>query len=723
MNQSLIKIGGRQVHDSSAHSKLLRELHEAMSDQRAIAGSTTTTLFATESVSDLELTNVKSAHSNLMTTVKSVAARLFPGVGEMETALATETAAYAGLLASDPAAFVSHQSEFPKHGNSNMFVVGASDTPGYVGHRSNIFATEAFDNRETRNAVLYTMAYNYSVVRQGEFGETVWPTLVLPADQVGFGIVVNRLTIHRGVTHTVDGKIVDFNKRDLMRAEADHTILLKEKTRLYPVFRPTAASKFVDTTLIAPVKMDNEGVEIMTAPYRVGEEIGIMGICQTDAQLEAGSANQTDTMDPAISLEKVYVKIGDDIVAFNVYSQPFANFTYAPQGLDKLRVLNYRGKANSISKHTKQVNGSDLTTLAAVATNEYTVVVDLALGGEANTEFASVAVYGNRVAIVKIVDTEGKHVPDTNPVAVEIKDAFAQAKIIGYELRAYKTNINMRERGDFIDRTSFTQLYEVPLLSPITAQRPQNTDGTGDAGDFEALVTTTRFRRMNDAVTAIFDCTKRLGDYVNSGPSGEDIPAAIGAARYHVRPTYYEPADPIDVTELVQSLDTANLAANLQAGIVNIVRDYAFRMFVHSEYQAAAQALGQVGNPTVIIATDPILHRYLQIEGDLRTLTEKFNVRVVSTLDRRFTGKMFITFGVFDDTRNQAPNLLNWGNLIFAPEVVMMASVPRGESMSRETIVQPRYLFVNHLPIATMLTFTNVPDLFKDGTAFKVKPL
>jgi hypothetical protein len=232
-----------------------------------------------------------------------------------------------------------------------------------------------------------------------------------------------------------------------------------------------------------------------------------------------------------------------------------------------------------------------------------------------------------------------------------------------------------------------------------------------DAGDFEALVTTTRFRLKNDAVTAVFDAVEGLRNHTQSGDPLE-LPEGLGASRFHVRPTFFEPAA-IDATTIVDSWSSANRLADLQAAIVNILRDYAFRMHVESEYPAAASALGQAEVPTIIVATDPIIRRYILADGDLRTLTDKFNMKIVDTLDRRFSGKVFMTFGVFDENRNTAPNILNWGNLIWAPEVVHHASVPRGESMSRETIVQPRYRFVNHLPVATLLTFNNVPNVLR----------
>ena len=709
----LEQMRGSKGHSSSNDVKLFTELGVALMDQGAVPSSVGGRVFATESISEHEVAQIQTAASSLQATLSSVASQL--GFKENSQLVAVqEAAAIQGAMgASAASSFLGRKLEVPALSTKDVHVVGAQNVPNYLGHRSTVVAAEAFDNRETRSAVLYTMAFNYSLARQDEFGETVWPTLTLPADQVGFGIVVNRLTVHRGVSHSIDGKVVDFGKIDLMRAAADYTVLLREKTRIYPVARATNADKLVPAAKIAPKDFDHEGVVIKTAPYRTGVDIGIIGMSQTDAMLEGGSANQTDTLDPAISLENVYLEVGGDILKFNVYSHPTANFTYAPQDLDKQRNLTFRSKAILIKPTTMQQDGGALVDLAVVATKKLTLVLEVQASGIANTEFGSCQVFGNLVKLAKVLDENGEALPETNSDVQDLRTVFANAGMIGYDLRAFRTNINMRERGNFIDRTSFTQLYEVPLLSPVTAQRPQNTDGQMDGGDFEALVTTTRFRLMGDAVTAIIENCKELDEFVSSGlVNTDEIPSVLGAARFHVKPVFYGPAV-MDVTKMVDSISSGDRLKDLQAALVNTIRDYAFRMYVNSEYQAAAAALGQQGPGTVIIATDPIIHRYIMVDGDLRTLTEKFNVKVVSTLDRRMTGKVFVTFGVFDENRNQAPNILNWGNLVWAPEVVMSASVPRGESMSKETIVQPRYRFVMHLPVATMLQFSNIPDVLQ----------
>lgn len=705
------QIRSSSVRPVSADGRFFQELNTALLDQSPVSATIGGRVFASESISNADMPQFQQSVSNLQSVLATIASELNLQ-SSPQTRMVQETAGVQGaMIASAAQSFLSRNTTLPQTSDKNVFVVPATGVPNYLGRRSKLMAVEAFDNRETRSAVLYTMAYNYTMARQDEFGETIWPTLTLPADQVGFGIVVNRLTVHRGVTHGTDGKPVDFNKVDLMRAAADSTVLLRDKTRLIPVVRASNVDKFVPAADIAPYDYDNEGVMVKTAPLRVGVEVGIIGLSQTDAMLEGGLGNQTDTMDPAINLTNLYVKVGDDILRFDVRSNPLSNFTYSPQGLDKQRNLSFTSKGIQIKPTTKQQDGTALSDLSIIATNGLTVILDVAATGTANTEFGMIQVFGNRVAVAKVLDDEGDLLPDSSSYVQDIKTAFASAAIIGYDVRAYRTNINMRERGNFIDRSSVTQLYDIPLLSPITAQRPISTDGQQDAGDFESLVTATRFYLMNDAVTAILDSCTALDEYTSSGMSNSDeIPRELGAARFHVKPVFYGPA-PIDVTKIVDSWSSADRLTDLQSALINVIRDYAFRMFVKSEYQAAQAALGMQGPATIIIATDPIIHRYLMVNGDLRTMTEKFNVRVVSTLDKRMEGKVFVTFGVFDETRNQAPNILNWGNLIWSSEVVMSAPVPRGESMSRETIVQPRYRFVMHCPVATMLQFKNIPDV------------
>ncbi len=648
---------------------------------------------------------------------------------------ALESAAVTGAMAATSgASFLGQKTDISSVRSSDasmqMFTVTSENAPNYVGKRADrmVAAMEAFDQVQQRNAALYSMAYNYTVSLQDEFNETVWPLLTLPADQIGFGIVVNRLTVHRGLVHDVSGRAQELKKVDLCRAGVDYTVLSRKKNRAIPVHRAASADKFVAAALVAPWDYTEEGANFKTSAYKIATELSIIGLCQTDAQLSgaSGAANQTDTLDPAVSLDDLFVKVGDDILKLNVYGRQGANFVFSQQDRNEDRRLAFDSKYVVIGPKTKQADGSTLVSLAALASKNQFVVLHISANGTLNTEFGTAAVYGNKVAIVRAYDNANNLLDTASSDYTDLATALSSAALIGYTLRSYKTNINMRERGDFVDRNQFTQLYEVPLLSPITYQRPVGQNGENDAADFETLVTTTRFRMKGDGVTAIFEAFERIRDFTLVPFNTEDAPSGMGAARFHVKPycaDLTDAANCIDAAALVSTLDNAAAVENVQAAIVNKLRDVAFSMYVMSEYQSAMTALGlNTDSMSLIIATDPYIRRYLTVNGDLRTLTEKFNVHLVDTLDKRFRGKIFMTFGIFDESRNQGPNILNWGNLVWAPEVVVSANMPRGEAMARETIVQPRYLFVNHLPVCAMITVKNIDQVF-DESYLRVKSI
>ena len=718
-------IGAQAVnHDVNLLKKFSVAAASLAMPDTAVAGR----VFATESISESDTMQIDTVASNFSAVISAVTSKL--GTQKTGVVMAAESAALQGgfaLAARD--SHIARQTSIAgvsAPAGVEMFAVSAEHVPGFAGKRSQkiVAAVEAFDQREQRQSALYTMAYNYSVPLQSEFGETLYPLLTLPADQIGLGIIVNRLTIHRGLTHSVSGRAQELQKIDLTRAPVDHTVLSRSKNAVVPVFRATAADKFVDSALIAPVDYTVEGAAFQTSPLKIGAEANIIGLSQTDAQLTSGSANQTDTLDPAISLNNLYVKLGDDIVAINVYGRQGANFVYNQQGRPEDRRLNFRSKYVVLNNATKQVGGGALADLDSLVLDNLSLVLDIGVDGTVNTEYGNVMVHGPRLSIVRVLDANMQELPATNAKVVALQALISGGTVVGYDLKAYKTNVNLRERGDFIDRNQFVQLYEVPLLSPITAQRPVASNGEHDASDYETLVTTTRFRLAGDCVTAIFEAVDRLRAFTAVPFNNEDAPQGLGAARFHVKPYLAEltGVNALDAVAMSQTLDSQDAAKNVAASIINKLRDVSFSMYIQSEYESAKMATGFIGNTTVVIATDPYIRRYLQIDGEVRALSEKFDVRIVDTLDKRFRGKIFMTFVVLGENRNETPNILNWGNLVWSAETVISANVPRGESMSRETIVQPRYRFVEHLPVAAMVEVTNIGQVF-DESFLKVKQL
>lgn len=661
---------------------------------------------STEGLNDSQYHTLTSAANSLSTSLESIVEdmNLRNDVSEYQL----EAAVLAAILSTDYRGHLARKPKQVSAATENEIVVSSIYANDVVSDRA--FALEAYDERENRNAALYSIAYNMQAARQDEFGEAFFPTLVISNDQSGFGVTVNLMTVYDGVERQITGSFEDFKRKNIIRAIADPTVLKKNQTKVIPVYRAQAADKFVDPALVATVNYINEGETIPTGPLKIGQEMDLIGISQTEALLQAGVMNETDSLDPTITLSNVYVKFGNDVLKFNTLSLPLSNFTYSTQNNYRVMTLNFETTSVLVNKGTLQADGSALVDLADVVNNDLIFRLKLNLSGNVNIQTGQCQVYANNVSVYTVQDNTGADLDPAALPAAPLVTALNGGSVLGYDLQAYRANMNRRQRGQLIDNTKFTQLYSVPLLSPITAIHPINTDGETDASDIQSLITTTRIRTSNDSVTALLSASEILSEYVDSRDVTGVGPDVLGTGRFFVRPTFFQ--ESIDMNQIVDSLNSQNRPADIQAALVNKIRDYVYRMYRNSEYKAAADALrgGISETPVAIIGTDPVIARYLNVTGDLRTLGSEFDVRIVQTLDNRVAGKIFISFGVFDESRNVAPNPMNFGNMVWAPELALTANITRGGQISKETVVQPRYLFVVHLPIMTVLQISGISD-------------
>jgi len=578
-----------------------------------------------------------------------------------------------------------------------------------AGERS--YAKESYDERDNRSAVAYSITYNLQSARQDDFGETLFPTITIPADQMGVTITANLLFVMDNVDRDVNGLSYDLKRKNVLRAVADATVLRKEQTRAVPVWTSQSEAAFVATGTLPTKTVDIDGTDIVTSALLFGSTVDLLGISQTDAMLALGTQNQTDTLDPMVEIQDFYVSSLSQNLMFTTQNLPYFNFVPNAQGDYKLLTLNAETNSILLNDQTLNAAGGALTgALGGIATNHWTVRCRVVMTGSVRTDTGNIQVYGNTFSVYSITDVNGVSIALTDSSVASLVAALNATIFLGYEPLAYRSNQNRRQQGQFVDVAKEYQRYLVPLRSPITARHPAHIDGQVDASDVQALITTTRIRIANEAVTSILQSADLLAAYSDVRDTSDEGPDVLGVGRYYVRPTYI--ARPFDASTMIDSLKSHERAEDIQMGIINEIRDMVYTLYRDSEYKAAADALaGGVGPiPTVVLATDPYTARYLTVTGDLRTLGGEFNFHVVSTLDTRFRGTIVITFAVMDEQRNVSINPLNNGNLLWAPELVLTANIGRGGQYSRETLVQPRYRFIQNLPVMGVLTVTNIPD-------------
>jgi hypothetical protein len=694
--------------DASPLGKTVAAIRELVQGSQVANPSVARIALSTENLRDNDVTTLASAVDGLSTGLEALAAEL--GIKDM-TAAQIDAATAAGIIAGDVKGFMSRKIEPITVGSESVGVVSSGLISGDDAIGERVLGMESYDERENRDAAIYAIAYNMQASRQDEFGETWFPTITVTPDNVGFAITVRLIQVQDDAQRDISGAVTNFNRKNVIRALADPTILKNEQTRMIPVYRPEAAKNFVDPTLVAPSAYDLEGETITTAPLACGVRMGLIELSQTDTLLKAGVMDISDTIDPAIVLSNLYVKVGDDVLRIKTNGLPLSQFNYAPQNNYRIMQLNFETNSVLLNAKTKSADGADLVTLKSIVDQDYIVRLNVVANGNVNIDTAESAVYGNEVSVYSVTDATGNLLSLKTGAGKAVADLFADAKIFGFDVQAYRTNANRRQRGQLINTTYYTQMYNVPLRAPVTAMHPVNADSQVDSSDLNSLITVTRIRTSNQAVGALVAAAQTLSEFADARDSAGVWPDVLGVGRFFVIPTFF--SETIDMTKVVDSLKSSERASDMQEALVAKVRDFVFRMYRDSQYKAAADALygGVAPTPTVIIGTDPVLARYLTVTGDLRTVGGNFEVRVVSTLDYRVSGKIFISFGVFDENRNTQPNPLNFGNMAWAPEVTVSLPISRTGQISKETAVQPRFLHVVNCPVMTVLEVINVPDV------------
>lgn len=673
-----------------------------------------------ESIDPVIANELGTACDNLNHALESIANELQISGQFNATQRAAGTAA--GIIASDVGAFLRAPIKRDVIAQENMAFISPRGGDAFDTRMK--AALEAYDEKENKNAVVYSVAYNMQAARQDEFGEAFYPTIVVTPDQVGFAVSIRLIQVYREVRRQTSGNLDKFNKQNIIKAVIDPTILRNDQMKIIPVYRDESKHHFVPATLVAPKDYDLEGTTIPSAPLAMGKKFSLLAISQTDALLETGLQDTTDSIDTAVVLKALYMQVGEgldaDVIKFNTARLPTATFNYAVQGNYRMMNLAFDNSSLMVNPATTTVAGAALadTVLATVGTGKYTVRLNVSVSGSVNLELADTSLFASDVTVVRVTDEDGNVISLEGVEGKAVVDAFATAKVIGYDLDAQRTNLNRRMRGDLLDTTFYNQVYAVPLRSPITIPRPLTAGDANDSSDLAALITATRIRTSNAAVDELLRVEEILREFVNSKDSIHDSPEILGVARFLVQP-HFEKAK-IEVDKEIDSLRSFERAADIQALIVNKLRDMAYRMYRDSGYKAAADALagGLSQVPTVIIGTDPVLARYLMVSGDLRTLGNDFNVKVVSTLNERMAGKIIMTFGVFNGETEGVPNPMHFGNMAWKPELTLVLPLHRNGANSKELTVQPSFIHITNLPIMASVEVTGIEDIVASKSTF-----
>lgn len=680
---------------------------------------------STESLNDMAYGELDSYQTSMKMSLESIIQDIGNEVEETiageagdpskYTSAQVEAGVAAAVIGADPVQAMSAPAPVASPGGENVTVFDATGVADAIVTRPGV---ESYDEKANRDTIAFSVTYNMQAARQDDFGEAFFPTVVVTPDQFGYSVVARLINLMDDVKRDISGKVTAFNRVNILNAAIDPTLMKNNDTAIIPVYRAQAAQYFVPPATIPTQTFMQNGEAVPTGPLKVGTTFDLLAISQLDSLLASGVQDITDSLDPTISVKNIYVKAGANILKLPTTNIKTFNFAPNTQGEHRSMVLNAHTSSIILNKNTKAFDGANLTeaALAAISTQNLIVSLSVQMGGQVLLDVGSTTVFSGTISVASVKDQDGNEISLTASPAKELVGLFNTAGngMIGYDLNARRTNLNHRQRGQLMDTTYHTNIYSVPLLSPMTVLRPIGASDQTDAGDLATLITATQIRTNAAAVDALLSAEGTLASYTDTRLTGVNAPTdLLGVGSYLVNPVYLK--DSIDMSTDIDSIKSQERSKDLTAVLINKIRDMVYRMYTLSNYKTAAdaQAGGAAPLPTVIIGTDPIIARYLMLEGDLRTLGLLFDVKVVATMNKRMANKILFTFGYFGGQFDGVPNALHFGNMAWKPELTYVIPKSINGQVSKELTVAPSFRHLVNLPILGSIDVANIPNALK----------
>jgi uncharacterized protein YfiM (DUF2279 family) len=593
---------------------------------------------------------------------------------------------------------------------------------GFLDYADSHPSLEAYDVSELQNHQAFTVAFNIQASRQSDFTEAFFKTSVHTPDQAGVELTIDNIYVMNEIRHNLNGKTVDFARKNLIRAVSDYTILSAETTRIYPVYLSSGSivntANFVSAALVAPSDVSVAGVAYQTAPLAINTKLNLLGLSQTPALVQAGVVEQSDALDTRLALDAIYVKVtpptgSPKVIKFSTTRLPRAAFYKSVEGNQRGMSLSFDSRQLTINPLTVAVDGTNTVPgVSGLVAGDYKVKLAVTLAGSADVQIGNVQVASAGISVEKLLDGTNSPVDFAAGAGKTLVDAFGTFEVIGYDLEARRTNTNHRTRGILLDTNQWKEQYKVYLGAPITCQKPTSSE-TG-ASELSALIAATRVRNDNNGITTLLNHVAQLRQVADSFGNPDEEPNIEGIGRMVIKPYFYETS--IDVASSINSIMTHQRDADIRELFGNILRRAAYDMLYKTSYQPALEMIsgGTAGKPHVVIGTDPVIQKYLYTQGDSRLFGDAFDFTVVSNIDHRLENTIYMTFTRKDVS---GPDPLSFGSFIWIPELASTVEMSRNGQLSREIGVQPRTLHFVTMPVMTVINVTGLKEATNNKTS------
>lgn len=627
--------------------------------------------------------------------------------------------------------------------NFGLPVASAGVTPFDYQVERRQYSNEVFDDRNLQQYVRTAVGFHILAARQTPAAEAAFPTYSIPPDSNGFEIEVERPLVFNQIWHDVKGNTVDFNRHRklLLNAYQDYTILQNTATLIKPYWVDGDAdnnANFVDAAIVAPTKYGTSPEEdFKTSWFKPGALYSVVGIGQHPELAKLGQANTTDTLDHRVMLDKILLKVvtaaGTSYIPFDTKHLAYSGYNPAFEGQNRKLVLTFSSEDLTIHSEVKDVDGNVPAALSTFNTtySNYRVLLSIDVNGKINLESSENKVQSAEAEVHEVIKVTGTGVdavvePAEAAVAAAIKALFTSIELFGYKTEAFLTNFNRAIHGPLVTQERYKDAHVVPLGAPITAQMPV-VDTANPTIDVTTPANTLMIRNSNNAFTQLFSFEKIL-EQAQLAVNGLNaaVPQIRAIGRWLLRRSWYDKKE-FALTDEINSLQTADRNANISAGICNMLRIMINTGYYHTNFQAAMDVLGVAAGkkPKIVLLCNPIVANYIWEKGDSRTLGDGWEFDIVPDADNRFIDRdqdgnpVYRIYAFFKIDGVDGPHPLNFGNMIYKPDLTTQLPITRDNRTTIEFTTQPWTLHVNHCPVLFRLDVHGLREAAANSMAIK----
>lgn len=560
-----------------------------------------------------------------------------------------------------------------------------------------------------------TVEYNIKASKQDPVGEAFFPTTTLTANDIGLDVKIPVDIVEPFIKHKATGEVTDWKRKKLINTLRDPSILRNDAVKLIP-YKPADRSNDASFAAGTDFLEVQGGEDLPTAALKPGVRVGFIGLCSTPSLVQNGMMDHTDQIDTGSKLQYVWIKVSNasgtsELFRLRTDNMDSSLFNKSNEGDKFQTTLAFDAPAYQLTAGQKTVAGAASVLLAPLTTDGQTVGITIRVNGTLNHEKGDLVANAlEQPRISRVYDNKSRE-DITKTATVQTEIAKLTLEFVGYYVKANLRNSNFRTRDQRIDRQTSVYKYMVQLGAPITAVAPATNDwGPVEAVAVEQLSTATYARNSAMAISRLLDYvdSMRASGIANNAlwqQYDENSVEGVGKA---VLDAWFGEGD-YDISKLVNSTASHKRREDISEQMLNIIRNYAYRMNAESGYNVALNLLYNETTPTLLIGTDNIIAQYLMETGDLRTAGISFKVVVETSNNIDMKGKVIMTLSRM---KSGGLDLLTFGMHLWVPEIVATVKIMRNGNYIQETMVQPRNLHVVICPIIAMLNISGLDEAY-----------